>query len=322
MALRTTRTRASVSSSTGVPLTRKQREQQELANELLRVAASSSTSARTFVASAAIAEEHMKQEAVGLMDADKLRRVREEAANAKRRGELVASVEEEEEEEEEGSVVVAAKLKATKKRSTKVQKSKLSFADDAQEEDIPPTSAKRRKVDATVDTSFIKTKQSATWEAEQRETLRREYLQQQEQIRQEKVDLQFCYYDGTCTSSSVQIKKGDQVWVMLDRTRKNRKELHRGTVDDMMLVRDNIIIPHHYEFYYFVQHETRTKLGLLFDFEHMDGEDTRRTKVVYRPWYEKHKHIFPASTWQDFDPEVDYTTQVLRDRSGFVYYQQ
>ena len=29
-------------------------------------------------------------------------------------------------------------------------------------------------------------------------------------------------------------------------------------------------------------------------------------KVVERRWYERNKHIFPASRWEVFDPNADY----------------
>jgi hypothetical protein len=29
-------------------------------------------------------------------------------------------------------------------------------------------------------------------------------------------------------------------------------------------------------------------------------------QVVERHWYERNKHIFPASRWEIFDPEADY----------------
>lgn len=39
-------------------------------------------------------------------------------------------------------------------------------------------------------------------------------------------------------------------------------------------------------------------------------------KVVERSWYEKNKHIFPASRWEVFDPEKNvssYTTLRFRE---------
>jgi hypothetical protein len=29
-------------------------------------------------------------------------------------------------------------------------------------------------------------------------------------------------------------------------------------------------------------------------------------QIVERHWYERNKHIFPASRWEIFDPEADY----------------
>jgi protein FAM50 len=48
--------------------------------------------------------------------------------------------------------------------------------------------------------------------------------------------------------------------------------------------------------------------------------DPTFTKVVDRRWYERNKHIYPASIWQDFDPEKDYQTEVKRDAGGNVMF--
>jgi protein FAM50 len=32
----------------------------------------------------------------------------------------------------------------------------------------------------------------------------------------------------------------------------------------------------------------------------------RFLQIVERHWYERNKHIFPASRWEIFDPEADY----------------
>lgn len=44
------------------------------------------------------------------------------------------------------------------------------------------------------------------------------------------------------------------------------------------------------------------------------------TKVVDRRWYERNKHIYPASTWQDFDPEMDYAKQIRKDGGGNTFF--
>jgi len=36
--------------------------------------------------------------------------------------------------------------------------------------------------------------------------------------------------------------------------------------------------------------------------------------------YERNKHIFPASVWQEFDPEKDYQKEVKRDAGGNAFF--
>lgn len=55
------------------------------------------------------------------------------------------------------------------------------------------------------------------------------------------------------------------------------------------------------------------------DLEGMNDDPTF-TKVVDRRWYERNKHIFPASVWQDFDPEKDYQKEVKRDAGGNPFF--
>jgi protein FAM50 len=69
----------------------------------------------------------------------------------------------------------------------------------------------------------------------------------------------FVFYDGTnIPGGTVRVKKGDFVWVFLDKSRKVgadlrvggekitnvRREWARVGVDDLMLVRGSLIIPH------------------------------------------------------------------------------
>lgn len=49
-------------------------------------------------------------------------------------------------------------------------------------------------------------------------------------------------------------------------------------------------------------------------------EDPNLTKVVDRRWYEKNKHIFPASVWEQYDPERDYSKGGRRDAQGNAFF--
>lgn len=44
-------------------------------------------------------------------------------------------------------------------------------------------------------------------------------------------------------------------------------------------------------------------------------------KVVLRSWYEKNKHIFPASRWEPYDPEKKwdkYTVRVISAKQKLI----
>lgn len=236
------------------------------------------------------------------------------------------------------------------------------------------------------------TKAALRKEATEREALRREYLALQEAIKATEIAIPFVFYDGAhIPGGTVRLKKGDFVWVFLDRCRKvgvvrkngqpghPRRGWARAGVDDLMLVRDNVIIPHvscrvpalagyanlaqHYDFYYFVMNKnlgpggcplfdfsteasaradappgvdngssvtdglateaSRTATASLFpDISTLEGasDDPKMTKVVDRRWYAKNKHIYPASTWQEFDPERDFANEIRKDTGGNTFF--
>jgi protein FAM50 len=50
------------------------------------------------------------------------------------------------------------------------------------------------------------------------------------------------------------------------------------------------------------------------------ADDPTFTKVVDRRWYQRNKHIYPASVWQDFDPEKNYQSEIRRDLGGNTFF--
>lgn len=156
--------------------------------------------------------------------------------------------------------------KKAKKR--KVGGAKLSFADDEDggedgDGDAGPAAAAARpkpKFKANPNVSVVPramTKSVLQREAAERDALRREYLAKQAAVKATEIALPFVFYDGSNISGgTVRVKKGDFIWVFLDKSRKvgadlgvgdkanSRREWARIGVDDLMLVRHNIIIPH------------------------------------------------------------------------------
>ena len=50
------------------------------------------------------------------------------------------------------------------------------------------------------------------------------------------------------------------------------------------------------------------------------NDDPHLTKVVDRRWYERNKHIFPASVWEVFEPGKDYSKAMRRDGQGNAFF--
>jgi protein FAM50 len=118
---------------------------------------------------------------------------------------------------------------------------------------------------AAVPAPKVFTKATLQAEAAARDQLRREFLELQEKVKNTEIVVPFVFYDGTSIpGGAVRVKKGDHVWLFLDRCRKvgaelgvagganstskskndSRKEWARVGVDDLMCVRGDVIIPH------------------------------------------------------------------------------
>lgn len=74
----------------------------------------------------------------------------------------------------------------------------------------------------------------------------------------------------------------------------------------ILINQEDLIIPHHYSFYDFIVSKARGKSGPLFNFDVHDDvrllsdasvekDESHAGKVVERSWYNRNKHIFPAS---------------------------
>ncbi|KAL9529145.1 hypothetical protein SMMN14_06982 [Sphaerulina musiva] len=372
-----------------------------------------------FVAKVPDVEDRLKADTVGLVTLDDFRKRRAEAAE----GGSGATTPDGREGTPKASSSGNAPLKKRKKAAA-VKKGGLSFGgddDDEEEEEAgqrtgedgsvrvraisantfagqPPgedsdtsaTSAAFKKKSLRPNASVglqpkALTKSALLREAQLKDALRKEYIQIQEAVKATEFILPFVFYNGkNAPGGKVRLKKGDFVWLFLERARKvgaelgkvgerGRKDWARISVDDLMVVKGDLILTHHYDFHYFFlnkstgyngrlfsdsfsaepttatpkhllpskdasstddapaeavgvqtaaqlrQQKARESAAALPDSE-LEGysEDPSLTKVVDRRWYEKHKHIYPASTWEEFDParEEEYKKGVRKDRQG------
>lgn len=63
----------------------------------------------------------------------------------------------------------------------------------------------------------------------------------------------------------------------------------------------------------FFSFDVRDDIRLVNDAT-IEKEESHAGKVVLRNWYERNKHIFPASRWEPYDPTKTYEKYTYHDK--------
>ncbi|KAG8546071.1 hypothetical protein GDO81_019809 [Engystomops pustulosus] len=199
--------------------------------------------------------------------------------------------------------------------------------EDELEKEVLPKKKKKLGKNPDVDTSFLPDRDREEEENRLREELRQEWERKQEKIKSEEIEITFSYWDGSGHRRTVKMKKGNTMQQFLQKAleilRKDFSELRSAGVEQLMYIKEDLIIPHHHSFYDFIVTKARGKSGPLFNFDvHEDvrllsdatveKDESHAGKVVLRSWYEKNKHIFPASRWEPYDPEKKWDKYTIR----------
>lgn len=174
---------------------------------------------------------------------------------------LVSFGDDEEEEDSAGPSVVIKKNKKTK-NTTEPESRDQSAEPSADSDNAGREKKTAGKLAANTSVGIVPralTKAALRREAAERDTLRKEFLALQEAVKATEIAIPFVFYDGTnIPGGMVRVKKGDFVWVFLDKSRKvgaqlgvggdknanARRDWARVGVDDLMLVRGTMILPH------------------------------------------------------------------------------
>lgn len=266
-----------------------------------------------------ILETAFKKETIGLVTRDQY---------VEKRVNIKNKIEEEEKEKLQKQQEEEARLQLEKRQKRKIKgSSRLSFAEDLDdgdeeedgEESPEPVKLKRGKLgkDPTVETSFLPDSEREAEEQAERERLKRQWLREQEMIKNEPLQITYSYWDGTGHRRVIQVRKGDTIGDFLRAVQQQLapefREVRTASVENLLYVKEDLIIPHQHSFYELIVNKARGKSGPLFHFDvHEDvrtiadatieKDESHAGKVVERHWYEKNKHIFPASRWEIYDP--------------------
>ncbi|ELK38601.1 Protein FAM50A [Myotis davidii] len=191
-----------------------------------------------------------KQEALELqLKLEKLRE-KERKKEAKRKISCLSFTVGEEEEEEE----VSEELE--------------EVALDEEELEREEIAAKKRKLgkNPDVDTSFLPDRDREEEENRLREELRQEWEAKQEKIKSEEIEITFSYWDGSGHRRTVKMKKGNTMQQFLQKAleilRKDFSELRSAGVEQLMYIKEDLIIPHHHSFYDFIVTKARGLCGV------------------------------------------------------------
>ncbi|BBH06949.1 XAP5 family protein [Prunus dulcis] len=260
-----------------------------------------------------ILETAFKKETVGLVTREQY---------VEKRVNIRNKIEEEEKEKLQKLQQEEEEFQLQKRKKRKIKgSSRLSFAEDiedgSEEEDGENKSSEATRVwcgrlgkDPTVETSFLPDSEREAEEQAERERLRKQWLVEQDKIRNEPLQITYSYWDGT---GHRKVRKGDKIGDFLRAVQQQLapefREVRTTSVENLLYVKEDLIIPHQHSFYELIVNKARGKSGPLFHFDvHEDvrtiadatieKDESHAGKVVERHWYEKNKHIFPASRWE------------------------
>lgn len=237
--------------------------------------------------------------------------------------------------------------KRKKKKKKKKKLSKLSFGgddnDDFGDEESPSKKEQKKKKkkifsnfgkNPEVNTDFLPDRDRDAASDTLRQKFSVEWHGIQGKIKDEQLEVTFSYWDGSGHRRDIVVTKGTTIGRFVELVRLDLlsefPELRGVTAENLLYIKEDLIIPQHYSFYDLIITKARGKSGPLFHFDvhddirmvndvRIEKDESHPGKIVARAWFERNKHIFPASRWEVYDPSVkrdNYTIHGNEVRGG------
>jgi len=255
-----------------------------------------------------------------LMEREKLLAKKEKDAKKEEKEKLRAK--------EKAKAKEAKKLKALSFNPDEDDDDEYNSTEEISKDDSPEIKKRRFGMNPDVDTTFLPDRDRDEEENMMREKLRQQWEEKQKAIKEEEVEITYSYWDGSGHRKNITMKKGNSIYQflckVLDSIRTEFPELKTVSGDQLMYVKEDLIIPQTNTFYDFIVSRARGKSGPLFNFDAHDDirmvsdatiekDESHAGKVILRSWYERNKHIFPASRWEPYDPTKSYSNSSVGD---------
>mmetsp|Transcript_12000 Transcript_12000/g.31749 ORF Transcript_12000/g.31749 Transcript_12000/m.31749 type:complete len:365 (-) Transcript_12000:40-1134(-) len=218
----------------------------------------------------------------------------------------------------------------------RVKTKQLSFGDDCEddedsddevkeEEDSEDEGGPKRKrfgKNPAVNTSFLYDADREAELTKKKKALIDEYTKEQEIMKHEKLEIVYSYWDGSGHRRSTVVEKGFNIGHFLAKAKSELEkvdfpELRGVSTESLLYVKEDLILPHNTTFYDLIKNKARGKSGPLFHFDvhddvritndvRIEKDESHAGKIVDRKWYERNKHIFPASRWENYSKDKTY----------------
>ncbi|KAL5981821.1 hypothetical protein ACLOJK_015887 [Asimina triloba] len=200
-----------------------------------------------------ILETAFKKETIGLVTREQY---------VEKRVNIRNKVEEEEKEKLQKLQQEEEELQLLKRKKRRIKGNpRLSFSDDIEienesEGDADNNDQESKRLnhgkfgkDPTVETSFLPDSEREAEEQAERERLRRQWLHEQELIRNEPLEITYSYWDG---AGHRRVRKGDSIGEFLRAVQQQLapefREIRTTSVENLLYVKEDLIIPHLFHF--------------------------------------------------------------------------
>ncbi len=190
---------------------------------------------------------------------------------------------------------------------SRIKTAKLSFGDEVSDSDSnsdseeapPPKKKFGFGKDKSVDTSFLADAERDSKLNSERAKLIAQYEEEQEVIKAERLQITYSYWDGSGHRREIEVTKGHTIQKFLHECRVQLQaefpELKGKPAENLLYIKEDLIIPHHTTFYELIKNKARGKSGPLFAFDvhedirqlndsRVEKDESHAGKIVDRKW--------------------------------------